>query len=215
MNLGAIHQQESKGNVSHLPKRAMGLGKLAQPSMRRRMAHQLPLNPLHFTRRPAKRNMHGQPNRRLHGFFQKVIMSGDRKGFDQRQKSFSRFLVHQLGKAKGNRSQRTFQLPGLALVPIAPIPLRIFLHPMRYHFFLNRPHQSGQDGFVDLRGSFFQPVNQTVDRQPFFWYRKNQAQIQRDLAQRISPFFGCGTYKLGEIRFLFKQISAQKLKQND
>jgi hypothetical protein len=36
---------------------------------------------------------------------------------------------------------------------------------------------------------------------------KFQAQIQRDLAQRTSPFFfGCATYELGEIRLYLREL---------
>src|SRR4030042_5249418 len=60
MNLRTVDQQEPEGNILHLPKRIMGLGKLSKPPMHRRSTRGLPLNPHHFLCRPAKQNMHCQ-----------------------------------------------------------------------------------------------------------------------------------------------------------
>jgi hypothetical protein len=54
-------------------------------------------------------------------------------------------------------------------------------------------------------------VNQTVDRQPLFWYLNNQAQVQCDLAQRISPFFVCcQLYKKGKSVFFARGKTIEK-----
>jgi hypothetical protein len=107
-NLGAIHQQKPKGNTLHLPKRVLGLGKLAKPPMYRRVTHGLILTPFHFTRRPPKRDMHNQANRRLHRLFQITIMGLNRKGHDQRRKTLARLPVDHLGQAIANRPQELF-----------------------------------------------------------------------------------------------------------
>jgi TRAP-type C4-dicarboxylate transport system substrate-binding protein len=77
---------------------------------------------------------------------------------------------------------------------------------MSNHLFFDRLHQSSQDGFMNLGAPFFQGRNQTIDCQPFFWHRNNQAQIQRDLAHGSLLSCGCGTYKLGEIRFYLQEL---------
>jgi hypothetical protein len=74
--------------------------------------------------------------------------------------------------------------------------------------------QGRQYRFHNLRGGLFQPQHQPIDCQLRAWYRKLQAKIQRDLAQRIPPFLLVfPTISKEESVLFFKNLKKRKIKK--
>src|SRR4030042_2013167 len=62
------------------------------------------------------------------------------------------------------------------------------LIPLHFSHFYSLK-QRRNDCLMDLRRTFFESMNQTIDCKSRTWYLKHQAQVDSDLAQRIPPSF--------------------------
>jgi hypothetical protein len=162
MNFGSVKEQKTKGDMLHHPKRAMGLRRFLQPAMRRLGAHRCTLNAGQFALGlgPAKRNMHDQLHRRPYRFPQDVIMRRDRKSFHQLEKGTPCLSIYQLRRAIGNFPQGTSQAAELTLMSVATILPRILFSQVLDFFFFQGLQGNGQNGYLDLRSSLFEALDQ-------------------------------------------------------
>ncbi len=210
MDLRPINDQETKGSAFHLSKGTMLLCKSLQTFMDSCMTHRLSRNTFDLTGGPPIRDMDRKTNGRFQRLFQIMLMGRDRESLGQRHKATTFLPIYHLSKSVGNRSQRALQTTRFTLMPISSVSLGVLLKKTFDRPLFQSLHQSGQDGFMNLRGAFFEALNQTIDFQSRVGYPKNQAKVHRDLAQRIPPFFGCRDLKDRGIRFILQREKVEK-----
>jgi hypothetical protein len=167
-------------------------GKLLQPAVNRPVAHRLSADALNLLCRAPVGDMHAKTDPRLQRLVQKPHLLRDRQGLYQRCQAAAGFAILNLGEAIRKIAHRTAKPARFALMSVFAVALRIFLNLPRNRLLLDGLQERGHNGFQNLRGRFLEPGHQTIDCQLPAWYRKHQAQIHRDLAQRIPPFLKVG-----------------------
>jgi hypothetical protein len=93
-------------------------------------------------------------------FPQDVIMRRDRKRFHQLEKGTPRLSIYQLRRAIGNFPQGTSQAAELTLMSVATILPRILFSQVLDFFFFQGLQGNGQNGYLDLRSSLFEALDQ-------------------------------------------------------